>query len=76
MMNLIEIAQIYTALVKAEKEIPGNKTHAKDQANALRTKYHELLMAKMREEGIPFSDRFDAAHKAFELIHKEEAHLN
>ncbi|PIQ87392.1 MAG: hypothetical protein COV74_00890 [Candidatus Omnitrophica bacterium CG11_big_fil_rev_8_21_14_0_20_45_26] len=68
-MTLIEIARIYTDLVKAEREIPAEEYHAKDQLNALRTKYHELLMAKMKEEGIDFSDRFDAAHKAFELVH-------
>ncbi len=67
-MTLIEIAQIYTDLVKREKEIPEQEFRAKDQANALRTKYHELLMSKMKEEGISFSDRFDAANKAFQLI--------
>ncbi len=67
-MNLIEIAQIYTDLVKAEREIPEQEYHAKDQINALRTKYHELLMEKMRQKGIPFSDRLDAMNKAFELI--------
>ena len=71
-MNLIEIAQIYTDLVQLEKEIPPKEFHAKDQVNALRTKYHELLMETMRKNGIDFSDRFDAAHKAFELIHKEQ----
>ena len=71
-MTLIEIAKVYTDLVLAESEIPGEERRAKDQVNALRTKYHELLMAKMREEGIDFSDRFDATHKAFELIRKEE----
>lgn len=70
-MTLIEIAQIYTDLVKLEKEIPEQQYHAKDQANVLRTKYHELLMEKMRQEGIPFSDRFDAMNKAFELVQKE-----
>jgi hypothetical protein len=67
-MNLIEIARIYTDLVKLEKDIPAYEIQAKDRVNRLRTKYHELLMAKMREEKIPFSDRFDAASKAFELI--------
>ncbi len=67
-MTLIEIARIYTDLVKAEREIPAEEFHAKDQINALRTKYHEALMTKMREEGIDFSDRFDATNKAFELI--------
>ncbi len=72
-MSLIEIAQIYTDLVKLEKEIPEQEYQAKDQVNALRTKYHEILMAKMKEDGIPFSDRFDAMRKAFELIQKEKS---
>lgn len=72
-MTPLEIAQIYTDLVKLERGIPAKEFRAKDQANALRTKYHQLFMEKMRLEGIPFSDRFDAANKAFELI-KEKAH--
>jgi phytoene dehydrogenase-like protein len=67
-MNLVEIAKIYTDLVKAEQEIPEEEYHAKDRLNALRTKYHQVFMDKMREEGIDFSDRFDATNKAFELI--------
>ena len=69
-MNIQEIAQIYTDLVNAENEIPDEERHAKDQINALRTKYHNILMDRMLEEGIDFSDRFDAARKAFELIQK------
>lgn len=72
-MTLVEIAQIYTDLVKIEKEIPEEEYHAKDQMNVLRTKYHQLLMEKMRQEGIPFSDRFDAMKKAFEIIQREHA---
>ncbi len=67
-MSLVEVAQIYTDLVKAEREIPEEEYRAKDQLNALRSKYHDLLMEKMREEGIAFTDRFDAMNKAFELI--------
>ncbi len=67
-MNLIEIAEIYTDIVKAEGSVPEEEYHAKEEMNALRTKYHEMLMAKMREEKIDFSDRFDATHKAFELV--------
>ena len=67
-MKLIEIAQIYTDLVKVEREIPAAEFQAKDRVNALRTKYHEMLMAQMKKEGIDFSDRFDAANKAFEMI--------
>ena len=72
-MTSIEIAQIYTDLVKAEREIPEEEHRAKDQINTLRTKYHQLLMEKMSQEGIPFSDRFDAMNKAFALIQKEHA---
>ena len=72
-MTLIEVAQIYTDLVKLEKKIPEQEYRAKDQANALRTKYHQLFMEKMRQEGIPFSDRFDAMNKAFEIVQKEHA---
>ncbi len=67
-MTLFEIAQIYTDLVNLEKEIPEQEFQAKDTANALRAKYHEMLMAKMREENIPFSDRFDASNKAFQIV--------
>lgn len=72
-MNLMEIAQIYFDLVKAEGNIPEEESCAKEEINALRTKYHNLLMDKMREEHISFSDRFDAAHKAFEIVRKERA---
>ena len=71
-MTVLEIAKIYTDLVKAEREIPEAEPQAKERINALRTKYHEMLMAKMREERIDFSDRFDAAAKAFDLIRDEE----
>ena len=67
-MNLIEIAKIYTDLVNAEEEIPEQEHVAKDRINELRTKYHNLLMEQMRKEGVDFSDRFDAARKAFDLV--------
>ena len=69
-MNLYEIALVYTDLVNAENEIPEEELHAKDQINMLRTKYHNLLMDRMTEEGIYFADRFDATRKAFELVQK------
>ena len=72
-MTALEIARVYTDLVKAEREIPEEEPQAKEKINALRTKYHELLMAKMREERIDSSDRFDAAAKAFDLVREEEA---
>lgn len=71
-MTSLEVAKIYTDLVKAEREIPETEPHAKDQLNTLRTKYHELLMETMRREGVKFSDRFDAMNKAFELVRVRE----
>lgn len=71
-MTVMEVAKIYTDLVKAEREIPEEEPQAKEKINALRTKYHEILMEKMKEERIDFSDRFDAAAKAFDLVRDEE----
>lgn len=71
---MVEIARVYTDLVKLEKTGPDQEYHAKDLVNALRARCHEILMAKMREEGIDFSDRFDATNKAFELLHEEKSH--
>ena len=67
-MTLFEVAQIYTDLVTVENQIPENEPTAKEEINVLRTKYHQMLMDKMRQEGIEFSDRFDAMNKAFELV--------
>lgn len=70
-MTIVEIAKIYTDLVRIDNEIPDSELVAKDEVNALRTKYHQMFMDKLQEEGVPFSDRFDAMNKAFELIEKE-----
>ena len=74
-MTLLEIAQIYTDLVNAESEIPDNEYCAKDRLNALRSKYHDILMEQMRTEGIDYADRFDATRKAFELINNSEKYV-
>ncbi|OVE76607.1 hypothetical protein BVX98_05505 [bacterium F11] len=70
-MNLLEIAKIYTDLVKVDNQIPDSEFNAKDEIGTLRTKYHQILMDKLQEEGIEFSDRFDAMNKAFELVESE-----
>lgn len=67
-MTLLEIAQIYTDLVILENQIPESEHNAKEELNVIRTKYHQILMDKFKEEGIEFSDRFDAMNKAFDLI--------
>jgi hypothetical protein len=67
-MTLLEIAQIYTDLVHVDNQIPDDEPISKDQVSALRSKYHQVLMDKLREEGIKFSDRFEAMDIAFEII--------
>ena len=67
-MTLFEVAQIYTDLVSVENQIPDDEFVSKEEINILRSKYHQLLMDKLREEGIEFIDRFDAMKIAFELI--------
>jgi hypothetical protein len=70
-MTLIEIARIYTDIVNVDNEIPESEHIAKDEVSALRSKYHQLLMDKLREEGGEFSDRFEAMNLAFELVKKD-----
>jgi hypothetical protein len=74
-MTLIELARIYTDLVKVDDQVPPTEYVAKDEIGCLRTKYHQLFMDKLTEEGVEFSDRFDAMYKAFDLL-KEDAGLN
>ena len=74
-MTLLEIAQIYTDLVTADGNVPSSEHVAKDEIYALRSKYHQILMDKLKEEGIEYSDRFDAASKAFEIVKNSSSHL-
>jgi flavin-dependent dehydrogenase len=67
-MTLLEIAQIYTDLVVTENQVPENEHIAKEEINLLRSKYHQFLMDKLREEGVEFSDRFEAMNIAFQII--------
>lgn len=67
-MTLLEIAQVYTDLVLTENQVPEHEHIAKEEINALRSKYHQILMDKLHEAGIEFSDRFEAMNIAFEII--------
>jgi hypothetical protein len=67
-MTLVEIAKIYTDLVEIDNHIPESEHIAKDEVSALRSKYHQMLMDKMQQEGIEFADRFEAMQKAFDLV--------
>ncbi len=67
-MTLFEIAKIYTDLVNVDNMIPENEHVAKDEIGALRSKYHQMFMDRLTEEGIEFADRFDAMDRAFEIV--------
>lgn len=57
-----------------ENQIPEVEHVSKEEANALRSKYHQMFMDKLREENIEFSDRFEAMNIAFELIKSPANH--
>ena len=67
-MTLLELAQIYTDLVNLDNRTPDSELLAKEEIGLLRSKYHQLFMDKLQEEGIEYIDRFDAMNKAFELV--------
>jgi|GEM_PF-760086 len=67
-MTLLEIAQIYTDMVLLDDHIPENEHTAKEEVGILRSKYHQLFMDKLNEEGIDYYDRLDAMNKAFDII--------
>jgi hypothetical protein len=75
-MTLIEIAQIYTELVAVDNAIPESEFNAKDEVTSLRSRYHQMFMDKLREEGIEFGDRFEAMNIAFEIVKKESLATN
>ena len=70
-MTLVEIAQVYTDLVSLDDHIPEDEHISKEEISSLRSKYHQILMDKMTEEGIYYCDRYDAMRKAFELINTQ-----
>lgn len=67
-MTLQEIAQIYTDLVQTDNQIPDSEHVSKEEVGILRSKYHQIFMDKLNEEGVEYSDRFDAMNIAFEMV--------
>ena len=59
---------IYTHWVILDDQIPESEHTAKEEVGILRSKYHQLFMDKLNEEGIDYYDRSDAMNKAFEII--------
>ena len=63
-----EIAQVYVDIVRLEESLGPDQWQAKQEINALRSKYHDQLTDIFRWDGIVCADRFEAARKAFELV--------
>jgi len=63
-----EAAQIYVDLVRLEESLAPDQWQARQEVSALRSRYHDLLSDIFHKAGISCADRFEAAHKAFELV--------
>lgn len=72
-MNLVEMSKMYADLAQAKQEISEEEYHAKGQADTLRTKRQERIMAKTKHEGMQLSGRSEATNKAFQRIPSENS---
>ena len=66
-MNLVGVAQAYSTCVELEERAQDEASALAEDLSILRADLHALLMDALRSEGIPFTDRADAARIAFEL---------
>ena len=73
-MTLKEEAQMYVDLIHLEESLAPDQHQAKQEVNALRSKYHDLFAQALRAGGISCADRFEATTRAFELV-SETSHI-
>lgn len=66
-MNLEAIAKAYTHSIELEEHAGQEAPVLTDEASVLRADLHALLMEALRQAGIPFADRSDAARIAFDI---------
>ena len=71
-MSLETVARAYTACVELEERLQRESPELADDAAVLRADLHALLMDALRQTGIPFADRSDAARIAFALTHGKQ----
>ena len=69
-----EIAHMYVDLVRLEESLAPDQWQAREEVTRLRSTYHDLLSETFRLADIPFTDRFEATRKAFELIGETASH--
>ncbi len=67
-MTIKEAAQMYVDLIRLEESLAPDQHQARQEVELLRSKYHDLFTQALREAGIPCADRFEATHRAFELV--------
>jgi hypothetical protein len=66
-MRLENIASIYVAIVELEENIRSQAPDLADETGSLRADIHALFMEALRDRGIPFRDRSEAADLAYQL---------
>lgn len=66
-MNLEAIAKAYTRSIELEEHAGQEAPALADEASVLRADLHALLMEALRQAGIPFADRSDAARIAYDI---------
>ena len=70
-MKLEAIAKAYIAAIELDEKARAIDS-VSEEAAILRADLHALLMESLRENGIQFSDRSDAARIAYEITqHKQ-----
>ena len=67
-MKLEEIARAYIAAVELDEKVRSTASALADEIGSLRADLHALFMEGLKEKGIPFTDRSEAAEIAYQLI--------
>lgn len=66
-MKLEDLARVYVSSVELEDRIQAEAPTLADEIGTLRADLHALWMEALRDQGIPFADRADAARLAFDI---------
>jgi hypothetical protein len=66
-MNLEVIAKAYMQSIELQERLQRESPALADDAAILRSDLHALWMDALRQAGIPFADRTDAARIAHEI---------
>ena len=66
-MNLETIARAYTACVELEERARQESPSLAEDLSVLRSDLHSLLMVALRDSGVSFADRSEAARIAFDI---------